>query len=222
MVKCIKDYIKNRNIVVGCTNNCAYCYARINNQRFREIPDFSKPVFFEKKLKMLDKKTSGNYFLTGMSDLADWEDEWKEIILKKVKENPQNIFLFLTKSPERLDIHIDTENAWFGVTVTCKADIKRIQKLKKSVHGGHFHVTFEPIFEDLGELDLDGIEWIVIGTETGKRKGKIDTKPEWAFHIAEQAQRRNIPVFMKEDLYGILCEEEMIQEFPKEFVKIEV
>ena len=57
MVKCIKDYIKNRNIVVGCTNNCAYCYARINNQRFHEIPDFSKPVFFERKSKMLDKKT---------------------------------------------------------------------------------------------------------------------------------------------------------------------
>ena len=129
MVKCIKDYIKNRNIVVGCTNNCAYCYARINNQRFREIPDFSKPVFFESKMKMLDKKTPGNYLLTGMSDLADWKPEWKEAVLQKVHENPQNVYIFLTKSPERLDIHIEAENAWFGVTVTCKADIKRIEEL---------------------------------------------------------------------------------------------
>ena len=62
---------------------------------------------------------------------------------------------------------------------------------------------------------------IVIGTETGKRKGKIDTKPEWAFNLAKQAQKRSIPIFMKEDLYGILSEEEMIQEFPKEFARIE-
>ena len=68
---------------------------------------------------------------------------------------------------------------------------------------------------------MDGIEWIVIGTETGKRKGKIDTKPEWAFNLAKQAQKRSIPIFMKEDLYGILSEEEVIQEFPKEFARIE-
>ena len=47
--------------------------------------------------------------------------------------------------------------------------------------------------------------------------GKISSKREWVFNIYTQAKSNNIPVFMKEDLLGILDENEMIQEFPKEF-----
>ena len=42
--------------------------------------------------------------------------------------------------------------------------------MREHIHGGHYHVTFEPMFDDVGVVDLTGIDWIVIGTETGHRK----------------------------------------------------
>ena len=44
-MQCIKDTIKNINIVIGCSIGCAYCYARINNNRFHTIDDFNNPLF---------------------------------------------------------------------------------------------------------------------------------------------------------------------------------
>ena len=81
------------------------------------------------------------------------------------------------------------------------------------------HVTFEPIFDEIGEIDFAGIDWVVIGTETGHRKGKVDSRLEWVLHIADQAKAQGIPVFMKEDLLLIMGEERMIQELPEQFIK---
>lgn len=69
-------------------------------------------------------------------------------------------------------------------------------------------------------MDLEGIQWIVIGTETGKRKGKIDAKAEWVMDITKQAQKYKIPIFMKATLADVVGEEHLIQEFPAEFHKI--
>lgn len=104
-----------------------------------------------------------------------------------------------------------------GITVTRASEKKRLSDLKKHIRARHYHATFEPLFEDIGEINLEGFEWIVVGTETGKRKGKVDAKPEWVLHIVEQAKKHHIPVFMKEDLLPIMGEERMIQELPKQF-----
>ena len=89
--------------------------------------------------------------------------------------------------------------------------------MRNNIKAKHYHITFEPMFDDVGKLDLTNISWIVIGTETGNRKGKKSSKREWIFNIYNQAKEKNIPVFMKEDLLGILDEDEFVQEFPKEF-----
>jgi protein gp37 len=111
------------------------------------------------------------------------------------------------------------DNAWFGVTVTSSKEKWRIDELRKNVKAKHYQVSFEPMFDDVGELDLTDIEWVVVGTETGNRRNKGVSKSEWVYNILRQAKDRNIPVFMKETLYPILPEEEMIQEFPGTFLR---
>ena len=157
--------------------------------------------------------------MTGMSDFSDWATAWKKEIFDRMAQNPQHAYIFLTKRPERIHFKTDNENAWMGVTVTRASEKKRLDDLKKHIEAKHYHATFEPLFEDIGEIDLNGYEWVVVGTETGKRKGKIDAKPEWVLHIVEQARKNNIPVFMKEDLLPIMGEENMIQELPQQFIK---
>jgi radical SAM mobile pair protein A len=214
MSVCIKNNIQNMNLVIGCTIGCEYCYARNNVRRWHMIPDFNRPVFFPDKLKRMDRAKPHNFLLTGMSDLSGWKETWREEVFEKIRKNPQHHFLFLSKRPDLLNFETDLDNAWFGVTVTRKSELWRLQALKENVRAKHYHVTFEPLFDDIGKVDLTGIEWIVIGTMTGPMKKKVHTEPEWAYSLAEQAHVKGIPVFMKEDLVPILEEENMVQEFP--------
>lgn len=115
---------------------------------------------------------------------------------------------------------IDTikPHVWL-MTVTRGSEKKRLDDLRRNIKAKHYHVTFEPIFDEIGEIDLEGIDWIVIGTETGHRKGKVDARPEWVLHITEQAKAQGIPVFMKEDLLPIMGEGKIIQELPAQFIE---
>lgn len=216
-MKKIKESIKNINIVIGCNIGCSYCYARINNNRFHAINDFNKPVFFENKIKMLNSKKYMAYLLTGQSDLSGWDKEWIDKVFKCMNENKETAYIFLTKRPENIKLNHVPSNGWFGVTVTSSKEKDRIVKIKENIKSNHYHVTFEPMFDDIGNVDLTGIDWIVIGTETGSRKNKSVSKKEWVFNLYNQAHDKGIPVFMKEDLLGILEEKELMQEFPKEF-----
>lgn len=220
MAVCIKDCIQNMNLVIGCPIGCSYCYARNNVQRFHMIDDFEKPEFFPKKLRLMANQRPHNFLLTGMSDFALWEPEWQNEVFAKMAQNPQHQYLFLTKRPGVIRFSTPLDNAWFGVTVTSSKEKSRIQVLRKHFCGGHYHVTFEPMFDDIGVVDLTGIEWIVIGTETGRRKGKSVSRPEWVWNLTDQAHALGIPVFMKEDLLPIVGEAQMVQELPPAFRRV--
>lgn len=220
MVVCIKDNIQNLNIVIGCTVGCDYCYARNNVRRWHIIDDFAKPEFFPNKLRLMERQKPQNFLLTGMSDLAGWKDEWLEQVLPTIAKNPQHQFLFLSKRPDLLNIETDLENVWFGVTVTKKSELWRIDSLRENIKAKHYHVTFEPLFDDPERVDLHGIDWIVVGTMTGAQSKKIHTEPSWAVSLTEQAHALRIPVFMKEDLAPIIGEKNMVQEMPQEFIRV--
>lgn len=220
MTVCIKSLIQNMNLVIGCTIGCSYCYARNNVRRFHMIDDFEKPEYFPRKLRLMEKKRPQNFLLTGMSDFSLWRPEWREEIFSKMSQNPQHQYLFLTKRPEMIQFSTALDNAWFGVTVTASKEKERIQALREHIQGGHYHVTFEPMFDNIGDVDLSGVEWVVIGTETGRRKNKSVSRPEWVWNLTDQAKALGIPVFMKEDLLPVMGEDQMIQELPPAFIRV--
>lgn len=213
----IGKLIKTLNPVSGCTLGCSYCYARKINNRFKITSDFSVPEFVEKRLKRIDTKKSNTYLMTSMSDFSDWKDEWRTLVFQKMGENPQHVYLFLTKRPECIQFESHLNNVWMGVTITSESDKDRVAAMRQNIKVNNYFIAFEPLFGELGSLDLDGIGWIVIGTETGNRKGKITADKAWVLNIAGQAKAKNIPVFMKQTLLNIVGEENMLQELPKDF-----
>ena len=220
MAVCIKDQIQNMNLVIGCTIGCSYCYARNNVRRFHMTEDFSRPEYFPGKLKLMDRKRPQNLLLTGMSDFSDWDSEWREEVFARIARNPQHQYIFLTKRPEKIQFSTELDNVWFGVTVTSAKEKGRIQAMREHIRAKHYQVSFEPMFDDIGEVDFTGIEWIVVGTETGRRKGKSESKTEWVWNLTDQAHSRGIPVFMKEDLLPVMGEEQMVQELPQVFYNV--
>ena len=119
-----------------------------------------------------------------------------------------------------LELETDWEKAWVGVTVTRRSELWRIDARKANIRAKHYHVTFEPLFDDPGEVDLTGVDWIVVGTMTGVQSKKVRTAPAWAHSLVEQAHALGIPAFMKEDLVPIIGEANMVQEFPEAFNRV--
>ena len=219
------------NPVVGCTYGCQYCYARKMNQRFSWIDDFFKPQFFPERLKQLNQKKPQVIFMNSMSDIADWQEEWLEATLDAIELNPQHQYMFLTKrihdisrstsrSVERLK---NIENVWLGITVTNNEDMANNSyeiyrlwstKCKK-------FVSFEPLHEHIKSdfmWYLSVLDWFIIGAETGNRKEKIIPKYDWLKNILSTAVSQDIPVFIKESLFPIIGEGNMLREFPKCFI----
>ena len=179
--------IKNLNPVNGCTIGCPYCYAKRINDRFHITPVWNEPVFVPERLPRLNTKKPNNYLMTSMSDFSDWQPGWREQVFAQMAQNPQHRYLFLTKRPERLSFATTLETAWLGVTVTSAGEKTRIGTLLQNAACPHYFVTFEPLFGELGPVPLEGIGWVVIGTETGNRKGKVAAQKEWVLSLARQA-----------------------------------
>lgn len=217
-IKDVNKLIRTLNLVNGCDIGCNYCYARNINRRFHITEDFSTPEFMDKRMKRIATKKPNNYLMTSMSDFSGWKPEWRTQVFDAMKNNPQHKYLFLTKRPEDISFTTELSNVWMGATVTNSSDKHRIQTLTQNINCPNYFLTFEPLFGDVGELKLDKIGWIVIGTETGNRKGKITAQADWIKNIVLQAQKKNIPVFMKTRLLEIVGEENIIQKLPTTFI----
>lgn len=201
------DYTKNP-IKGKCLTRCPYCYAIRMYDRFGWNPE----VRFEPKV--LDEirkiRAPSKIFLCSTHEMfGNWIlDEWVEEILDTAAKCPQHTFQILTKRPERAD-WIFPRNCWIGVTVESQRETWRITALKTLANAKLKFVSFEPLQSEI-ECNLSGIDWIIVGAETGNRKGKIIPEKLWIEKLISQARDRDIPIFLKYNLKW----HEKIQEFP--------
>lgn len=203
-----------------CKIACSYCYGNRMYDRFKWNPEvrFAPEVFGE--LESLKKPSK--IFLCSTHELfGDWiPDKWIVEILDSVKiygRKYEHTFQILTKCPERARKFEFPDNVWLGVTLTSYKDIDRIEclrffNLRQNKIKIKF-VSFEPLQSAVHPI-LRGINWIIIGAETGNRKDKITPKRHWIEQLIIEAREQNIPVFLKNNLKPIIGAN-LTQEFPK-------
>jgi protein gp37 len=127
-------------------------------------------------------------------------DAFIDEVLDIIKACPAHTFQILTKRSDRMlqiteRIKRWPDNVWLGVTVESKAYKKRINHLRK-VRATVKFLSCEPLLEDLGNLNLNGIDWVIVGGESGFN-ARIMEK-QWATTIRDQCIRANIPYFFKQ------------------------
>lgn len=187
-------------------------------------PFYFEPTLYRYKLDEYQKKKKPrNIFVCSMADLfGEWvPDEWIIEVFEACNEAPQHNYIFLTKNPKRYTemskkgLLPHEENFWFGTSVTKQYEEYAWFTGKKI----HWFLSIEPILEDLSKMDpfSPKPEWVIIGAETGNRKGKVIPRRAWIENIVDQCRQYGIPVFMKDSLTDI-WETELIREFPTQLL----
>ena len=207
-----------------CPVACPYCYARRIYDRFHYDPTIRLD---EKELQAPFKLNEPSRIFVGSTIelfgklVADtWADSQIEKILRICWRNPQHIFQFLTKYPQRFEDFRFPINCWLGVTVTSEEEKWKADYLAeidfdpyKEYEKKHTtFISYEPLHGDAGGWLCD-IRWIIIGAETGNRRGKVLPKKAWIENILYHANSWNAPVFMKDNLKPY-WHGELRQEFP--------
>lgn len=201
---------KTWNPITGCTKKstgCIHCYAEIMAKRLMAMgqPKYSNGfavTLHEQCLKdPLGWKKPHNIFVCSMSDLfhEDVPFEFIDKIFEIIKTTPQHRYQLLTKRAERMSAYFHSheipENVWLGVTVEAKSTKYRIDYLRRMEATVKF-LSCEPLVENLENIDLNGIDWIIVGGESGPKARPMDET--WVFNIQKQAEEQNTKFFFKQ------------------------
>ena len=174
-----------------------------------------------------------NIFVCSMGDLFHEKVPFDFIdrVMETIVATPQHRYQILTKRPERLHEYFTThdvpQNVWLGTTVESQRNKFRIDYLR-GLHAPVRFLSCEPLIEDLGEMDLTGINWVIVGGESGMQARPI--KEDWIIQIKNQCEQHHIAFFFKQwgtwgqdgikrnkHANGKLLQGEIIQQMPTEW-----
>ncbi len=163
---------------------------------------FEFTILPERLEQPLKKKKPTKFFVNSMSDLfhEQMPVDFLDKIFKIIEQTPQHIYQILTKRENRMaeyfEDKVPPKNVWLGVTVEDKkSGLPRIEKLRHIPATIKF-LSMEPLLEDLGEVDLSGIDWVIVGGESGPKARPM--KEEWVNNIKKQCEKFGIPFFFKQ------------------------
>lgn len=200
------------NPITGCTKittGCKFCYAEVMARRLQAMgqdkylngfeltlhPETLNEPYTWKKPKMI--------FVNSMSDLfhKDIPVEYIQKIFRVMRDNPQHVFQILTKRADALHYY-DSEgwldwshNIWMGVTVEDYTVTKRVDLLRETGARVKF-LSCEPLLSGLPNLNLQSIDWVIVGGESGRTPRPI--KEEWVVDIQEQCIAQSVAFYFKQ------------------------
>jgi protein gp37 len=198
------------NPVTGCTKispGCKNCYAERMSKRLQAMGQKNYTNGFRLTLQphMLELplrwKKPQTIFVNSMSDLFHKSVplEYIQEVFAVMKQARWHSFQVLTKRADRLERLAPflewTRNIWMGVSVESQRYVSRIDHLRRTGAQTKF-ISLEPLLGPLHELDLCGIDWAIVGGESGF--GARPMEVDWVTDIREQCLRANVPFFFKQ------------------------
>jgi protein gp37 len=199
------------NPTVGCTKvspGCKHCYAEGMAVRLQAMKASGYENGFQLTLlpnrleDPLKRRLRTTYFVNSMSDLfhEDVPTEYIEKVFDVIQRAHWHTFQILTKRAERMAAFLEgkaaPKNAWLGVSVEDRQyGVMRIDYLRR-VNAAIRFLSVEPLLEDIGQLDLEQVHWVIVGGESGPKARPM--KLEWADSIRQQCEAAGVAFFFKQ------------------------
>ncbi len=198
------------NPSVGCNKvsaGCKNCYAETMSRRLKAMGTkgyengFEFSIMPERLEQPLEIKKPTKFFVNSMSDLfhEKMPEEYLDLIFEVIKKTPHHTYQILTKREERMVEYLKDKilpkNVWLGVTVESYETKYRIDYLRK-INASIRFISMEPLLDDLGEIDLSNIHWVIVGGESGVKARLMEA--EWVTSIKKQCNNQNVAFFFKQ------------------------
>jgi len=160
----------------------------------------------EKLAEPLRWRSARMVFVNSMSDLfhEDIPEAYVRQIVEIMQQANWHTFQVLTKRSERMRDLLSTNlqdaaaspHIWWGVSVeNKKISLPRIEHLRAAPARVRF-LSIEPLLENLGEVDFQGIHWVIVGGESGHGARKMEEA--WVLSLRDQCKRAGVPFFFKQ------------------------
>lgn len=203
------------NPLRGCIKispGCKHCYAATFAERFRDVPGHPYEQGFD--LRLVPEKLSEPFewssprtvFVNSMSDLFldEVPDAYIEEVVRVMVEANWHTYQVLTKRSARLQHLLSTKlsfaeqhkHIWWGVSVEDRSyGLPRIDHLRSAPAAVRF-LSVEPLLQDLGDFDLSGIHWVIVGGESGH--GARPMEAAWVERILRLCSHNEVAFFFKQ------------------------
>ena len=202
------------NPVSGCVKvspGCDNCYAERFAERFRGVAGHPFEHGFDVTLRPhrlgepLSWRRPRRVFVNSMSDLflKEIPRDFLDQVFETMERADWHVFQVLTKRSSLMRRYVNQRysgrkapgHIWLGVSVEDKRRLVRLKHLNETLASVRF-VSFEPLLEDLGRVDLGGIHWAIAGGESGPRWRPAAA--DWIRNLRDQCAAANVPFFFKQ------------------------
>jgi protein gp37 len=198
------------NPVTGCDQvspGCAHCYAKTFAERWRDIPGhpyeqgFALRLWPDRLEQPFKWKRPRRIFVNSMSDLFHEQvpDEFIARVFDAMEGASQHVFQVLTKRQDRLvDLAPSLpwpSNVWIGVSIENRRFVHRADALREVPASIRF-ISAEPLLGPLEGLDLDEIDWLIAGGESGPGHRRVDEA--WILELRDRCNAEGVAFFFKQ------------------------